>query len=506
MDGGIQVRNVTFGQLLEKLLYLSNQKKSMLAKALGYDDSYISKWINGKNLPTQKNILNICRVTSEFIVNSLNSTSVQDVLDYFEISDNIENDKILVQYIEGYLKDAYMQTSQKSLPNVYKNTHWEDSYNGMIHINPRLRKQYLAKDLESHIIKASNLDLIICANLSNLNISDKMSIANMKHELSKIENQNILQLRLLVGFKSNEDVIFNTTLLMNLITLYPDIKFDVYNCNISSDNIIAVVKNKIFHCAIFSGDGECLFTTMSREKRIVDDMYYNMEEIQKKQGKFLVTDKSSIELIKDKIYTQYIMGRDLRCLIGCMNEIFIPLEVFDEICKALFYDEAEIVDELNNINVFLQKVTYKSKLKVLIYESELRKYISSGELRFFNNKITLSFEQREKHLKYIEKIILEDNNVEIRLISGDFIDSFKDNKKASMYLSKTLKMLQTNSDSINGSFKIIKDNEFANLCDNYFDSIWDFGNDIIISDKDEILERINKAIIYSKIVNGNYNK
>ena len=67
-----KLENIEFGQLLEKLLYLSNQKKITLAKELGYDISYISKWINGRNLPTQKSISSICKTTSEFIVSSLN--------------------------------------------------------------------------------------------------------------------------------------------------------------------------------------------------------------------------------------------------------------------------------------------------------------------------------------------------------------------------------------------------------------------------------------------------
>ena len=54
-----KLKNIEFGQLLDKLLYLSNQKEITLAKQLGYDISYISKWINGKNLPTQKSISNM---------------------------------------------------------------------------------------------------------------------------------------------------------------------------------------------------------------------------------------------------------------------------------------------------------------------------------------------------------------------------------------------------------------------------------------------------------------
>lgn len=64
------MKNITFGYLLEKLLYISKQKKSSLAKMLGYDISYISKWTSGKNLPIHKNIQEICLNISKFIVNS----------------------------------------------------------------------------------------------------------------------------------------------------------------------------------------------------------------------------------------------------------------------------------------------------------------------------------------------------------------------------------------------------------------------------------------------------
>ena len=44
-----------FGHLLENLLYIAEIKNSSLAKALQYDVSYISKWINGRKLPAERN-------------------------------------------------------------------------------------------------------------------------------------------------------------------------------------------------------------------------------------------------------------------------------------------------------------------------------------------------------------------------------------------------------------------------------------------------------------------
>ena len=135
------MKNITFGRLLEKLLDLSNQKKSALAKVLGYDVSYISKWISGKNVPTQKSISDVCKITSKFIVDSLNLSRMQELKEYFEIDEKLENNSILAQYLEQSLKEAYMYTAEKSVPNLYKKTHSEDSYKSMTHINPRLRKQ-----------------------------------------------------------------------------------------------------------------------------------------------------------------------------------------------------------------------------------------------------------------------------------------------------------------------------------------------------------------------------
>ena len=76
------------------------------------------------------------------------------------------------------------------------------------------------------------------------------------------------------------------------------------------------------------------------------------------------------------------MNNDLRCLLGSINEFFMPPDLFMEIAERLFGHNQKIINELKKINLFLHNVTYKSKLKVLIHESELRKYMSSGNYTF----------------------------------------------------------------------------------------------------------------------------
>lgn len=499
------MKNITFGELLEKLLYLSNQKKSSLAKAVGYDVSYISKWINGKNLPTQKSISNVCKTTSEFIVNSLTIESMQKIKMYFEIESDIDTKNLLQQYLEENLRDSYMSTAQKNLPNVYRKTYWEDTYNSMMHVNPRLRKQYLSKDMQSYVSKNSKVDLIVCTNLYKIALSDKINIAEMKSELARIENNSEIRARVLMGLEKNDhDVIYHTILIINLIRLYPNLNFKMYNCDVTSYPVMAVVKDRIFHTAIFGKHNRCLFTTMSKEKKVINEMYYSLEDILKEEGKEMVKYKNPTDVVKDKTYIQYIMGTDLRWLVGSINEFFMPFDLFTEVSKRVFGDDQEMLDELENINVFLHSVTYRSNVKILVYESELKKYISSGKLRFFNKEIILTFEEREKHLKYIEKLIQESDNVEIKLVDGNFVDDFKDTEDPSLYLSKNMKILPTEPKCGVDDYGIIMDKEFKGICDEFFDNIWKESNDVVISDKYEILERLEKALVYSKIINGNY--
>ncbi len=70
---------------------------------------------------------------------------------------------------------------------------------------------------------------------------------------------------------------------------------------------------------------------MSKEKSIIDDLYYSLETILKNHGTPIVEKKSSINIIKEKIYTQYIMAQDLRWLIGSMNELLMPYDLFNEV-------------------------------------------------------------------------------------------------------------------------------------------------------------------------------
>lgn len=221
------------------------------------------------------------------------------------------------------------------------------------------------------------------------------------------------------------------------------------------------------------------------------------------QGNPVCEKKNTELMIKDNTYMEYIMGHDLRWIIGGMNELFMPEDLFEEVAESIFGDNEEAINELKQINIFLQNVTYKSKLRVLIYESELRKYISSGELTFFGIPTIFSFKQRERHIKYLEKILKESNDVEVRLIEGKLINELNITENTSIFLSKNLKFIKTNPQKIDKKFEyaIIIDDEFKNICNDLFEKIWEERKDIVSDDRSYIIDRISKAISYISVIN-----
>ena len=503
------MKNITFGNLLEKLLYLSNQKKSSLAKFIGYDVSYINKWILSTHLPSSKRINEICKNISDFIIDSLDESISNNIIEYFEIPTDSSKEYI-GEYIETILKDVYINTSSKnnkSAQNLPKTTHSEEYYNSMSIVKPNIIYNTFFNELNNISDKEDCIEILISLNLVYLNHKDKIALYDLKEFLYVISQKTNVKASFLIGLrgdgKDNNDII-NTLLGINLISTYPSLNFKIYNCNLSSNTVIFAIKDKFLSTNIFFEEGECLFTTSSKDRYLVEEFYSNIKYTLKNKGKLLCYGKDPSSMIEDQTYIQYIMNNNLRCILGSINEFFMPSDLFMEIAERLFGHNNKIINELKKISVFLENVTYKSKLRVLLFESELRKYMSSGKLHFFNTPVTLTFKERERHIEYIEKILTKSDDVEIRLVDGDFIDDFKHKQNPSLYLSKNLKFTKAHPESGKNDYFIISDPEFKNMCTNLFDKIWNTGTDIIISDKEEILDRISKSISYTRLISESF--
>ena len=505
--------NVEFGKNIEKLLQFSGQKNYSLAKELGYDVSYISKWISGTMLPASKNIKNICEKTAKFVVDNATEIHKCEILAYYKLDINkYSSDESIIQYIQDMLNESYLFSSQKKANKNYIKVGKENTEqcNSLLYIKPRLLKKHLDEDIMDLTKKEIKNDVILLADLFSLGKDDKLHIAGIRSGSTiKTEMKNV-RIRFLISFDENaEDIIFNTILLMNMIKIYSNINFTFYSCKHAQYSLTSVIKENSFTYTVYTDTKQCLFTNVSQDPKVVQDIYESLEEMIETRSRITFLEKNPREIILEKNYIEYMIGRDLRWLIGNMSELFMPSDLFLEIGKIVFGESKEIVDELKNIDAILQNAIYKSDIQILMYENAIRQYISNGILSFFNTTITLSLEQRQRHIEYMEKILKENEDIDIKLINGNLVDDFKNKENPTAYLSRNINIIKGNFDEYSeyeNKYLIIRDNRLDNIFKRFFKEVWESERYNISKFKEEAIIRISDLLNYINILKSTVEK
>ena len=209
----------TFGGVLENLLYISKQKKSSLASYLGYDVSYINKWINSKNLPSVKRAAEICDNISKFIIESLDDDSKKHLIEYFEL-DNDGND-FLYEYIKDTLQEIYFEDSNnKGNQNIPMTSVSQEYYNTNCEMRPTLLSKTIREEIEYNVNAGNDLDIIISVNIFSIDHKDKIALANMKKYFNELRKKTNVKINFLLGFDGeNKDEILNSLLTINILSL-----------------------------------------------------------------------------------------------------------------------------------------------------------------------------------------------------------------------------------------------------------------------------------------------
>ncbi len=505
--------NVEFGKNIEKLIQFSGQKNYSLAKELGYDVSYISKWISGTMLPASKNIKNICEKTAKFVVDNATEIHKCEILAYYKLDINkYSSDESIIQYIQDMLNESYLFSSQKKANKNYIKVGKENTEqcNSLLYIKPRLLKKHLDEDIMDLTKKEIKNDVILLADLFSLGKDDKLHIAGIRSGSTiKTEMKNV-RIRFLISFDENaDDIIFNTILLMNMIKIYSNINFTFYSCKHAQYSLTSVIKENSFTYTVYTDTKQCLFTNVSQDPKVVQDIYESLEEMIETRSRITFLEKNPREIILEKNYIEYMIGRDLRWLIGNMSELFMPSDLFLEIGKIVFGESKEIVDELKNIDAILQNAIYKSDIQILMYENAIRQYISNGILSFFNTTITLSLEQRQRHIEYMEKILKENEDIDIKLINGNLVDDFKNKENPTAYLSRNINIIKGNFDEYSeyeNKYLIIRDNRLDNIFKRFFKEVWESERYNISKFKEEAIIRISDLLNYINILKSTIEK
>ena len=473
---------------------MANLKNATLAGALQYDVSYISKWINGKMLPSEKNALQVLKDISDCIVESseeeaLRSLYIEYQVDLKEdlkqaICDNLEAE---YSYVKGLTKTIGTDIAPET-QNYAKLT---------LH-------EFLKKMTHPALRKVKSLNVIAAIDLLNIDHDVRLQIAQIDAASQALQRDfPEVHFSLLINFDIGEkDDIYDCIFIINMLTNYTHIDFKIYNCIHSYEKIMFCAKDAYCITSMLFGTSQCYQVTISEDSEMCDTIYQKLSSMCIREE--LMFRKCSMHnLLNGSDYICQMLSENLCWILGHMTEHFLPEQLHKELLEYLDISDAER-EKIQNIHLLVEEVMQKSKIRVLLYETALIQFSITGELDFYNNRIFLDTKQREQCLSYIQKLIQEENMMELRIIQGHFVMDFQFKANPGVFLSSNLCYLRLDSQNIPNNVTLINTNAGKKMFRHFFEEIWTFPKkNIVVSEKEkleEILAHMKKSVCFLKKV------
>lgn len=104
---------MNFGNLLRLILTINDIKMYNLAETLGYDKSYVSKWVNHTKLPPSKDISQLADQIAAFVLQESGADRkriTSQELGFCEKNGKVPNDEIFAARLSSLIREAYWQS------------------------------------------------------------------------------------------------------------------------------------------------------------------------------------------------------------------------------------------------------------------------------------------------------------------------------------------------------------------------------------------------------------
>lgn len=470
-----------FGKLLEYLLQISGQKNYALAAQLGYDVSYISKWITKSNLPANKNMAVIIEGITTFLMETLSPLTLDQLCNFYQL----ENKEQLCMKLETSLLECYHFSSHKQTMET-KSAQDYRLLNSHFSVNPRLQRM----TLHDHMPTAEKgQDMIIFTNLFLMGKEDKLSISGFDRDKSLTEQR----MRIMISLQRDPaNLVFDSLLLIYMMTNYANCDFSLYLSDSVPCSLMLAVKDCYCHTSILVSNHRCISSNTCTQKPLVNELYTTMEDVIHNQAKHVFRRIRMQEMITSNSYMQSIIAPRMRWLVGTISEQFLPSDLFHELLDIHVQDKT-YKEQLERNYMIMQNATMVSPIQILLYESTLSKYMLDGEMDFFTIPITMDIRQRQRHISYMRELFYKNPYIEVRFIDGFFIEDFKKFDNPSLYVSETLSYLRIHSDH-SYRLHLVLQKEASELFFQFFEEIWEHRQDIVLRDAEAIQKKLQYYI------------
>jgi len=453
-----------FSILLEHLMSVADLKNSVLAKAVQYDDSYISKWISGKLLPTEKNHEATLQAISNYVVDSLTEDGTTQLLQEYQLQDIQDLKTAIYDNLESeyvYVKELQTTTGAEIAPKI--------SYYPELTLD-----QFIFKMKHPSLRKVNSLNVYAIVDILNIDPNYQFLIAelNSGHVGRDLIFPGV-HFSLLIDLESAaSSATYTACFLMNVLTHLSNIDFNLYCGSQAQRKLIFAIKDTYAISGMLVDSSHCLGVSTIEDSELTNELYYKIRLLCNKET--LLLRKTTIpEMIHRFEYEQTLISQNQYCLVGHLTEHFLPKDLYIELLDAYCQNNNELRgQDMKKSNHLVHRILETTPIHLLIYASVLKDFTVTGELDFFGVRMCLNLSQRLRCLKNLEYMATQLEHLDIRVLPEGLLSDHQHIAHPTLFLSDSICYLRLKR--FTPEYNICIPNKIALNCifEEFFHDVW----------------------------------
>lgn len=404
-----------YGEFIRFLLNAADVRVGALADRLGYDITYVSKWLTGSRLPSERATDHIHKNMAEFFAGQLSSHPNQQIIA-----------NIIGHHYNGGLGEAELREALDAALFQLLCLRYAESASSVKGL-PRksLEGAFLFKKpdiialMKSAVLKAANskakkIEILSSVDLYRIfgdqlvSLFEQCSLMNLSASLDQVVDLEV--------FRGDKDTYFDHVIKTFSVANAPKVTLFCNNGPPSGSGIIVIKGVAALQLAL-EGDG-ILSCCYSYEDEVTAALSEYCSSLFRRLPRFLFP-LNAQTLVKTNTWIDFYTQKDIQIFICGAPALFLPPEVIDELIESVPAQEEKDIEcrvHLKMLSRIWEQKTRHSSINIILFKSCLLEYLQTGNLYLEQRKFTLTAGQRAAHVNHLDGILQENPGIRIRMI------------------------------------------------------------------------------------------
>ncbi len=451
-----------FHEILKELIQLTDAMAKDISNCVQYDQSYISKWLSGTKLPTEKSSDYVISQLSHYFAKLIVERKKEgDLRDLVPVPLNLDHAGDVENVIRGLLENGYYFSLIKENDGYMEEptTKLIMGRNEAVRYSLDIIKRHLSYHQEPSemIITIDIFDLLPELNLESFDIVFTKPLDISISTIIDIDK-----------YKTN--YYERTRSILALVNQTINVNYTLYANGHNRHNNLVVMKDHFVLMYYLDERGDVAACLYISDPEFVQMVYTHV----------------SASLVNNLIVLRSTSGQKLRNIDYALDFLTSPpYRLFTSMMVGLFLDEDMIKNHKNDFhpevypNMLFINSLVKEKLKdvellILTSRSYIIKFLKTGQSMFLGENFNLTREERRRYLDNILEAMENNPNIKFYISQDDLSPLYTSKINLSLALTDNKALIIKNPNALYNQrfpYYMVTSPQFIKMINTYVDSL-----------------------------------